>query len=182
MSKEDNKIWTYNHGEMSIKVLFIIYVDLESLLEKMSTCHNNPEKSSTTKLNKHTSSSYSMFTHCTFDASKNKLDYHRGKDSMERFRKDLKEDAKKVINFGKKEMIPLTDEEHKSYKKQKGSYICKKRFSTDDDNKKYYKLRDHCHYTGKYSGAAHSICNLNISYQKKFLCYFIMVLHMIINL
>ena len=32
-----------------MKVPFIIYVDLESLLQKMNTCHNNPEKSSTTK-------------------------------------------------------------------------------------------------------------------------------------
>ena len=28
------------------------------------------------------------------------------------------------------------------------------------DDKKYQKLRDHCHYTGKYRAAAHDICNL----------------------
>ena len=32
-----------------------------------------------------------------------------------------------------------------------------KRFSTDDDNKKYHKVRDHCHYTRKYKGNAHDI-------------------------
>ena len=60
-------------------------------------------------------------------------------------------------------MIPLTDEENKSYKKQKVCNICKKGFSTDDNNKKYQKLyhkvRDHCHYKRKCRGAAHSICN-----------------------
>ena len=56
-------------------------------------------------------------------------------------------------------MIPLTDEESKFYKKHKVCYICKKIFSTDDDNKKYHKVGDH-HYTGKNRGAAHSICNL----------------------
>ena len=40
-----------------------------------------------------------------------------------------------------------------------------KQFSTNNgDNgiafKKYYKETDHCHYTGKYWGAAHNICNL----------------------
>ena len=35
-----------------MKVRFVIYADLESSLEKMSTCHNNLEKSSATKINK----------------------------------------------------------------------------------------------------------------------------------
>ena len=60
----------------------------------------------------------------------------------------------------KKEIIPLTNEEYNSYKKEKVCYIWKKRFSTDDDNKKYHKVRNHCHYTGKYRGLAHSTCNL----------------------
>ena len=52
MPEEDNKILKYNQGEKSVKVPFIIYADLECLLEKMNTCHNNPEKLSTTKINK----------------------------------------------------------------------------------------------------------------------------------
>ena len=42
---------------------------------------------------------------------------------MERLCKDLKDHATKIINYEKKEMIPLTDEENKSYKKQKVCYI-----------------------------------------------------------
>ena len=60
MPEEDNKISKYNQGEKSMKVSFIIYADLKSLLEKMNTCNNNPKKSST-KINKHTSSGYSLF-------------------------------------------------------------------------------------------------------------------------
>ena len=62
MPEEDNKILKYNHGEKSMRA------------PNMSTCHNNPEKSSTTKVNKHTPSAYSLFTCCSFDATKNKLD------------------------------------------------------------------------------------------------------------
>ena len=51
MSKEDNEILKHNHGKKSMKVPFIIYADLESLLEKIKTCHNNPKKSTTTKIN-----------------------------------------------------------------------------------------------------------------------------------
>ena len=50
MPEKDNKILKYNQREKSMKVPFIIYADLESLLEKINTCHNNPEKSSTTKI------------------------------------------------------------------------------------------------------------------------------------
>ena len=74
MPKEDHKILKHKHVEKSMKVPFIIYVDMESLLEKMSTCHDNAKKSSTTKINKHTSSDYSLFIYCSFDATKDKLD------------------------------------------------------------------------------------------------------------
>ena len=57
-------------------------------------------------------------------------------------------------------MISLKNEKNESHKKQKVGDICKKWFSTDDDNKKYHKVRDHCHHTGKYRGAANNICNL----------------------
>ena len=46
-----------------MKVPFITYADLESLIEKINTCHNNAEKSSTTKINKHIACGYSLFTH-----------------------------------------------------------------------------------------------------------------------
>ena len=99
MPKEDNKILKYNHGEKSMKVPFIIYGDVKSLLEKMSTCHSNPEKSPATKLNKHTASGYSLFRHCFFDTTKNKFDYYRGKNYMKNFCLDLREHATKTINY-----------------------------------------------------------------------------------
>ena len=87
MPKVDNKILKYNHGEYSMKVSFIIYADTVSLLEKMNTCHDNRENSSTVKINGHTPSHYSLFTLCLFDATKRKLDFYRGKNSIEIFSK-----------------------------------------------------------------------------------------------
>ena len=167
MPNEDYKMLKYNHGEKSMKAPFIIYADLECLLEKMNTCHNNLEKSSTTKINKHTLSGYLLFKHCSFDKTKNKRDYYRGKNCMKNFCLDLREHATKIINYEKKEMIPLTKKEEKKHNKQEVCYICKKGFSTDDNNKKYHKVRDHCHYTGKYRGAAHDICNLRYKIPKE---------------
>ena len=73
-----------------MKVQFVTYGDTESLLEKTDTCHNNPEKSLTTKVTKHTACGYSLFTHFPFDNDKNKHDYYRGKDCMKNFCNDLK--------------------------------------------------------------------------------------------
>ena len=98
MPEEHNKILKYNQGEKSMKVPFIIYADLESLLEKMNTCNNSPENPSRTKINKHTPSGYSLFTHA-FDTTENKLDYYRGKNCMKKFCLDLKEHATKLINY-----------------------------------------------------------------------------------
>ena len=128
---------------------FVIYADVESLLEKTNTCHNNPEKSSTIKIKTHTPSGHSLFTHCSFDTTKNKLDYYRGKNCKKNVCLNLKEHATHVINYEKNEMILLTKEETKIHRRQKKCYICKKRFRTDDNNKKYHKVKDHCHYNGK---------------------------------
>ena len=151
MPTKDNNIIKYNHGEKSMKVPFIIYADLECLLEKMSTCINNPNESSTTKINKHTPSGYSIFTSCSFDESKNKLNYYRGKDCMKKFCKDLKEHATIIINYEKKKIIPLTKEEKINCNDQNVGYICKKEFDTID--KKNYK--------------AHNICNLRYKVPKE---------------
>ena len=57
-------------------------------------------------------------------------------------------------------MIPSTKEEKEFHNMQKVCHIDKKVFSTDYNNKKYHKVKDHCHYTGEYRGASHDICNL----------------------
>ena len=67
MPTKDNNIIKYNHGEKSMKLPFVIYADIECLLDEMSTCQNNPNKSSTTKINKHTPSvtHYLLIVHST---------------------------------------------------------------------------------------------------------------------
>ena len=165
MPTKDNNIIKYNHGEKSMKLPFVIYTDLECLLEKKSTCINNPNESSTTEINKHTPSGYSLFTRCSFDESKNKLNYYRGEDCMKKFCEDLRTHATKIINYEMKKMMPLTLKEEIYHNKQIICYICKKEF--DNNDKKQQKVRDHCHYTGKYRGATHNICNLRYKVPKE---------------
>ena len=165
MPTKDNNTIKFNQGEKSIKLPFVVYADLECLLEKIITCLNNPRESSITEINKHVPSGYSLFMHCSFDKTKNKLDHYGGKDCMKKFCKDLRTHATKIINYEKKKMMPLTVEEKIHYNEQEICYICKKEF--DKNNKKHYKVRDHCHYTGKYRGAAHDMCNLRYKIPKE---------------
>ena len=96
---------------------------------------------------------------------KNKLNYYRKDDCMNKCCKDLREHVTKIINYEKKKMIPLTTEEKIYRNKQKICYICKKEFNNND--KKNYKIRDNCHYTSKDRGVAHNICNLRYKVPKE---------------
>ena len=89
---------------------------------------------------------------------------------MKEFCSDLKEFRIKIINYQKKEMIPLTDIENKSYEKQKECHICKKEFCYDKNEE---KVKDYCHYTGKFRGTAHSICNLRYKVPQEILVVFL---------
>ena len=84
---------------------------------------------------------------------------------MKKFCKDLREHAMKIINYEKKRIVPLTTKEEICYNKQEICYIYKKEFNNND--KKQQKGKDHCHYTGKYRGAAHNICNLRYKVLKE---------------
>ena len=159
MPDVDNNILESKPGKKSLKQPFIIYADLECLLSKMNTC-NNRNMSHTTAKALRKPSGYSLLTSCSFDKSKNKPNYHRVKDCMKRFCHDLKEHVTRITNYELKSMDPLTEAEEESCKNQELCHICEKELCTDN-SKEMRKVRDHCHYTGKYRGAAHSKCNLN---------------------
>ena len=127
-------------------------------------CKINPENSSTTKVGKQIPSCFSMSTISSFKSKENKHDIYKGKDYMKKFCESLREHTMKITNYKKKNIKLLTKEQQEQYENAKICYICKEKFENKD--KKYCKVRDHCHYTGKYRGATHSICNLKCSVPK----------------
>ena len=156
----------------SLKNAFVIYADLECLLIKRNTCNNNPNKPYTTAKALHKPSGYSLLTSCSFDKSENKQTSYRGRDCMKRFCVDLKERVTKITNYEMKPMDPLTEDEKESYENQKLCHICEQEFCTDNNDKEMGKVRDHCHYTGKYRSGAHSKCNLNYKIIKEIPAFF----------
>ena len=66
------------------------------------------------------------------------------------------------LSLPKKEMIPLSSEEWKKFHESEVCWLCKGKFG----EKTFSKVRDHCHYTGKFRGAAHQSCNLKFKRPK----------------
>ena len=121
MPREDNKILIYNNGENSMKAPFVVCTDLECLLEKTSSCHNDPEK----HRQLHQMNTHLLVIHC-LHAEEHKLDCFKGQDCMKKFCKDLKEHVTGIIKYEKKEIIRLAKEERKIHRKQKVCYYANK--------------------------------------------------------
>ena len=85
----------------------------------------------------------------------------------------LRKHTKNIIDFEKRKMLLLTKEELKSHQDAKVCSICGRRILKKlSKSINYWKVRDHCHYTGKYRGAAHSICNLKFNVPNEILVVF----------
>ena len=69
---------------------------------------NKPENSSATKIGEHIPCGYSMSTIWAFDHIEIKHTLYCGKDLMKKFCTSLREHAKNIIDFEKKNILPLT--------------------------------------------------------------------------
>ena len=76
----------------------------------------------------------------------------------------LEEDVKDIAKLGNKKMI-ITEEEEEQFNKASDCWICGKKLNID-------RVKDHCHYTGRYRGAAHNSCNLKYRKQNNISVFF----------
>ena len=151
------KFKNYHKGE---KVPFIIYADFESCIKSIHTCDLNPENSYTKQYQKHEPISFYYYIKC-FDSEVYlpiKERSYTGKNAEREFLKYLEEDIKMIANILEKEII-FGEKEKERYNEETRCWICKGEFDDKDKNKE--KVKDHCHYTGRYRGAAHNECDLN---------------------
>ena len=161
--KGKNDILKFKNYCNSEKVPFIIYADTESLIKPIESCEPNPQSSYTKKYQKHEPISFSYYIKCFDDnVFKPVLKSYTGEDAMQKFVEWLEKDIKIIANIPEVDMI-FGKEEKARYKRETKCWICKGKFNDIvDENgyKKNGKVRDHCHYTGRYRGAAHNECNL----------------------
>ena len=152
LPNDENNFKKFKPGAKSLKMNTAIYADFELILFPCETNKNN----------KHVACGYSINIVDNHNNT-SKQTYYHGVDAISNFCKEIRSIAYKKISFFKRQIIELTLEEQKGYDGARYCHICKKVFG---DKKKHRKVRDHNHYTGKYRGAAHSICNLRYSTEK----------------
>ena len=104
----------------------------------MDGCKSNPEKSSRTKADEHIAPRFPMSTILSLRDIKNKHNVYRGGDCIKKFCECLKKHARRIINFKKKKMKLLTNEQQESYEKAKICYICGIKFEDKYINDKKY--------------------------------------------
>ena len=156
MPKPQNSIVKYSSGQYEFKVPFIMYADFESLLVPIEGAKNNPNISSTRRITEHVPSGWCVYSVSEYAKVKNPIRQYRGKDCVKEFCEHIISEAKSFYKSNpEKPMYPLTKEEQSAYNHCKICHICKEGFK---DTKR--KVRDHCHFTRKYRGAAHSSCNI----------------------
>ena len=142
----------------SEKAPFAIYADFESKIIEMDNCNPDPNKSYTKKYQKHEPVSF-----CYYIKSFNESVYEsrirsyiketpEGEDVIDVFIKWLEDDVKAIANIKPKKMI-FTEEDKKHFNKASDCWICGEDLGND-------RVRDHCHFTGRYRGPAHNSCNL----------------------
>ena len=154
----------------SEKAPFVIYGDFESLIKSMYNCGPNPNKSYTKKIQKHEPISFSYFICSSIDGVFKPVlrKYTKTKpedaDAINVFIKCLEEDVKDIANIKPKQMI-FTEEDRKQFNKASDCWICGEYLGND-------RVRDHCHYTGRYRGPAHNSCNLKYRKPKSISVFF----------
>ena len=158
----------FNHFHKKMRVPFVVYADFECFTEKIDTCQPDDGKSFTNQYQKHSPSGFSYLIKFFDD---NILAPHLRHYTAESpddnipqlFIESLESDIKEIYNkFKKPKKMVMTREDRMTYKKATHCHICEEEIDKDKDK----KVRDHCHLTGKFRGAAHNKCNLKFKIPK----------------
>ena len=162
-----NTFLRFKNFRYSEKAPFAIYADFESLIKPMDNCDPDPNRSYTKKYQKHEPISFCYYIKCfndtlckeifNDDTKRKQLNsYIKTKpedpDAIDVFIKWLEDDVKFLANIKPKKMV-FTKEDEKQFNMASDCWICGEELGND-------RVRDHCHYTGCYRGAAHNTCNL----------------------
>lgn len=156
----DGSVIQFKNYQRLQTIPFVIYADFESLLEPCT----EQRGINTVNVQQHKPAAFAYYIVCNYDSSLNRLVSYRGPDCAEVFADRLLKDVKQIYHILEEKAanpVPIAFDHSDilHFSEAEYCYLCSKLLLHD-------KVRDHCHFTGKYRGAAHSYCNLNFSVPK----------------
>ena len=139
---------------------FVVYADFECFTKPMSTCSPDPNESYTYNYQKHEPSGFCLYLK-GLDGINTKFKpilytkEREGGDVAEKFVSKIAWLTNRIYNdfYCQPKPLKLTKQEQEEFDKEETCYICNNPLRND-------KVRDHCHFTGVYRGAAHNSCDL----------------------
>lgn len=153
LPNENNKYLKFKNFRYQDVVPFVIYADLESILQKI----DDTENKNTVHTHKHIPSSIAYYVKCSYDDNLSYFRLNRSENCIDWFSLELYSLAQFINDkFQNSITLQMTKEEEDVYLNAKICHICKREFFEFD-----IKVRDHNHFTGAFRGAAHQSCNLN---------------------
>lgn len=160
MPDDEHNIMKFDKIQNSLPMPYKVFADFECTTNKIENVNKNDNQSYTEAYQMHNISGYCMVLYCSLN-NDFKIYENSGDNSFKNFMNDLNEIKSYVsekYNYkNAAQMIYIASDEI-NHKSSKECYLCGEKFDYNNNNLK--KVRDHCHITGNYRGAAHSLCNL----------------------
>ena len=155
---EPNTMLYFKNYYKQLPIPFVVYADFECFTKPMNSCSPNPKESYNYNYQKHEPSGLCFYVKGIVDKKIKPIIYTKkseDEDIAKVFVEKLTEVTKGIYNdfYRRPKPLRLTQEEQKSFEKEVTCHICSHELKED-------KVRDHCHFTGQYRGAAHNKCNL----------------------
>lgn len=159
LPEKDKNILKFHNFRRQLEAPFVVYSDFECVLERTSIARSTVNDN-VKSVQAHKPVAYSYYIKCSFDDSLNKfktvLKEDVNVDIASHFVQSLFEDCTPLFRdyiFNEVPMLDLTDSEKLDFSHATHCHIC-------EDPLQGPVVKDHCHLTGKYRGAAHQKCNL----------------------
>ncbi|XP_022777514.1 uncharacterized protein LOC111318931 [Stylophora pistillata] len=175
MPKADTLLSFKNHHK-KMDMPFVIYADFESIIKLLHSAQPNPEECYTEKKSQHIPVSFCYYIVCSFDDRYSKRVEYTAKseikDVAQKFVESLEAEVKSIYEDHPPKKMIFTDSDAVEFENATCCWLCREDFEEGKD-----KVRDHCHYTGKFRGAAHNSCNLKFQRPK----FIPVVLHNLAN-
>ena len=158
MPDPDKTTLKFVNDHKQIPIPFVAYADFECFTKPMNTCSPNPENSYRYDYQKHEPSGFCIFIKGVVDKKIKPITYTKKEedDDVARIFIEKISELTRAIYYDfycQPKPLKLTQDQQKSFDKAKICHICNTELLED-------RVRDHCHFTGQYRGAAHNKCNL----------------------